>query len=83
MDADVEKLHNEITSSAARWRGGPQLPAGRKFLQCASVASGCAAGLQGLVTTEYRVWVRQTHRQLAAETGASEFEVLADALIML
>jgi hypothetical protein len=36
-----------------------------------------------LVTTEYRVWVRQTHRQLAAETGASEFEVLTDALIML
>jgi hypothetical protein len=62
---------------------GRSWPPAKQFLQCASVASGCAAGVQALVTTEYRVWVRQTHRQLGAETGASESEVLADALITL
>jgi AcrR family transcriptional regulator len=38
---------------------------------------------QQLATREYRDWVRQTFRKLAADTGAADSEALADALIVL
>ena len=38
---------------------------------------------QQLAIKEYRNWLRRLFRQLAADTGVSDFEALADALIVL
>jgi AcrR family transcriptional regulator len=48
-----------------------------------AAAEGQAGQAQQLVTNEYRDWVDQCFRQLASETGVSDFEALADALIVL
>jgi AcrR family transcriptional regulator len=47
-----------------------------------AAAEGQAGEAQQLVTNEYRDWVDQSFRQLAADTGVSDFEALADALIV-
>ena len=38
---------------------------------------------QQLAIDEYRDWLRQSFRQLAADTGVADSEALADALIVL
>jgi AcrR family transcriptional regulator len=38
---------------------------------------------QQLAIKQYRDWLRRLFRQLAADTGVSDFEALADALIVL
>jgi AcrR family transcriptional regulator len=48
-----------------------------------AAAEGQAGEAQQLVTNEYRDWVDEHLRQLAAETGVSDFDALADALIVL
>jgi AcrR family transcriptional regulator len=49
-----------------------------------NVAAEAPAGQsQQLAINEYRDWLRQSFRQLAADTGVADSEALADALILL
>ncbi|MCU1700811.1 MAG: transcriptional regulator [Mycobacterium sp.] len=48
-----------------------------------AAAEGQGGEAQRLATNEYRDWVNQSFRELAAETEVSDFEPLADALIVL
>jgi AcrR family transcriptional regulator len=48
-----------------------------------AAAEAPAGQAQQLATREYRDWVRQTFRKLAADTGAADPGALADALIVL
>jgi AcrR family transcriptional regulator len=48
-----------------------------------AAAEAPAGEAQQLATMEYRDWVRLSFLQLAADTGASDVEALADALIVL
>jgi hypothetical protein len=48
-----------------------------------AAAEAPAGEAQQLAIKEYRDWLRQLFRQLAADTGVSDSEALADALIVL
>ncbi len=48
-----------------------------------AAAEAPAGEAQQLAIKEYRSWLRRSFRQLAAETGVSDSEALADALIVL
>ncbi|KAB2585185.1 hypothetical protein BS297_11715 [Rhodococcus erythropolis] len=48
-----------------------------------AAAEGPAGEAQQLATDEYRDWIDGHFRQLATEAGVSNFEALADALIVL
>jgi AcrR family transcriptional regulator len=48
-----------------------------------AAAEAPAGEAQQLAIKEYRTWLRQSFRQLAADTGVSDSEALADALIVL
>ena len=48
-----------------------------------AAAEAQAGPAQQLATKEYRDWVRQTFRKLAADTGAADSGALADELIVL
>jgi len=48
-----------------------------------AAAEAPAGECQQLAIDEYRTWLRQSFLQLAAETGVSDCEALADALIVL
>src|ERR1700751_1509482 len=48
-----------------------------------AAAEAPAGQAQQLAIDEYRDWLRQSFRQLAADTGVTDSEALADALILL
>jgi AcrR family transcriptional regulator len=48
-----------------------------------AAAEAPAGEAQQLAVKEYRNWLRRSFRQLAADTGVSDSEALADALIVL
>jgi AcrR family transcriptional regulator len=48
-----------------------------------AAAEAPAGQAQQLAIDEYRHWLRQSFRQLAADTGVTDSEALADALILL
>src|ERR1700676_5370054 len=54
---------------------------GCPFHNAAAEATGGKAQKQA--TRDYRNWVRQSFRQLAADTGVADSDALADALIVL
>ena len=48
-----------------------------------AAAEASAGEAQQQATREYRNWVRQTFRRLAADTGVADADALADALVVL